>query len=115
VPLWAIQHDEENYPEAEAFDAFRFSRPSEEAGGEPTPQNATVVSLDNKFLPFGLGGHACPGRYFAVDEIKILLAYLIGNYDVERLAKRPENMAINENWVPHGKITMRIRRKGRPA
>ena len=30
---------------------------------------------------FGFGPHSCPGRFFAVYEIKIVLAHILQNYD----------------------------------
>jgi len=34
-------------------------------------------------LPFGAGGSMCPGRFLARDEIKIVLAVLLGLFDIE--------------------------------
>ncbi len=34
-------------------------------------------------MPFGFGRHACPGRFFAANEIKLVLAQLLLNYDMK--------------------------------
>ncbi|OCK76206.1 cytochrome P450 [Lepidopterella palustris CBS 459.81] len=39
------------------------------------------VTTSDEYLPFGHGKHACPGRFFASNEIKVLLCHLIMNYD----------------------------------
>lgn len=71
----------ELYPEPEKFDIYRFYRVREsgEAGAEAKAQ---LVSTSADFVaPFGYGKHACPGRFFAAAEIKILLVYMLLNYD----------------------------------
>ncbi|KAJ8072714.1 hypothetical protein PM082_016273 [Marasmius tenuissimus] len=35
------------------------------------------------WLRFGAGKHACSGRFFAVNELKILLSHIVLNYDVK--------------------------------
>ncbi|KAF9934014.1 hypothetical protein BGZ67_004031 [Mortierella alpina] len=39
---------------------------------------ATKVSTD--FLPFGMGKHACPGRFLAIQEIKTIGALMVSRY-----------------------------------
>jgi cytochrome P450 len=41
------------------------------------------VSPDLNFVSFGTGRHACPGRFFAVYEIKALVAHVLMTYDVK--------------------------------
>ncbi|CAO3627488.1 unnamed protein product [Cunninghamella blakesleeana] len=43
-------------------------------------KNSTKIGDD--FLLFGMGRHACPGRWFAVQEIKTLISYIIRQYEV---------------------------------
>ncbi|KAI8142406.1 cytochrome P450 [Fennellomyces sp. T-0311] len=50
------------------FDAYRFVKVTKE-------KCSSTVGID--FVTFGLGGHSCPGRYFAVIEIKYMLAELL--------------------------------------
>ncbi|KAK2820022.1 hypothetical protein FQN49_007797 [Arthroderma sp. PD_2] len=75
------------------FDGFRFERLRAFEGNEHKFQ-ATSTGLEN--LSFGLGTHACPGRFFAINEIKILLAHLILNYDWKFPdgQGRPENITL---------------------
>ncbi|KAK8103052.1 cytochrome P450 monooxygenase [Apiospora sp. TS-2023a] len=64
-------------------------------------------------LSFGYGGQACPGRYFAVAEIKLVLMRLLLEFDF-RLPpgkERPATRYADENVFmdPHAKLLMRTR------
>ncbi|KAI9257788.1 cytochrome P450 [Helicostylum pulchrum] len=52
------------------FDAYRFVNKK---------MKSTSIGVDH--LTFGLGPHACPGRYFAANEIKYLLAEMLIRYN----------------------------------
>ncbi|KAF2116783.1 cytochrome P450 monooxygenase-like protein [Lophiotrema nucula] len=80
VPSAAIYQDDANYPNPEKFDGFRFS--------ELRKQNSVAAHARNQFvttneqnLGFGYGAHACPGRFFAANEIKMILARAILEYE----------------------------------
>ncbi|KAI9323577.1 cytochrome P450 [Dichotomocladium elegans] len=40
-------------------------------------KDKTATKVSTEFLPFGLGKHACPGRWFAVQSIKVILSNLL--------------------------------------
>ncbi len=42
-----------------------------------------MATLSPDFLLFGHGRHACPGRFFAVNELKALVAYVLMMYDIK--------------------------------
>ncbi|UPK97445.1 hypothetical protein LCI18_008380 [Fusarium solani-melongenae] len=42
---------------------------------------AQLVSTSPDHLAFGYGLHACPGRFFATNEIKVILCFLLMKYD----------------------------------
>jgi cytochrome P450 len=56
------------------FEPFRFVNQD---------KNSTKVGEDYVF--FGMGKHACPGRWFAVQEIKTILSMLIRDYKISPL------------------------------
>ena len=65
---------------------------------------------------FGYGNHACPGRFYAIRKIKLVLAKLIMNYDFQwaqprPVHDRPEDFAIEAQLVaaPDAEILMRSR------
>ncbi|KAF7378406.1 Cytochrome P450 monooxygenase 51 [Mycena sanguinolenta] len=78
VPIFAEHHDEVNYSNAEVFDPFRFSRMREQDGEENKHQ---MVTPTLEYMTFGLGRHACPGRFFAMNEQKLILSHIIMTYD----------------------------------
>lgn len=71
-------NDPSIYPEPEKFDAYRYLK-MRERPGEETRHQFVTTSPDN--MTFGHGQHACPGRFFASNEIKILFCFLLLQYD----------------------------------
>jgi hypothetical protein len=67
----AHQHPDNYGTEGEKFDGFQWQKLGFSAA-QSTP----------KFLTFGLGRWACPGRQLAIHEIKILLYMLFSRFDV---------------------------------
>ncbi|TGJ87898.1 hypothetical protein E0Z10_g821 [Xylaria hypoxylon] len=47
------------------------------------PSKYHFTSIGDTNQNFGLGKHACPGRFFAAQEIKLILSYLLLNYDIK--------------------------------
>ncbi|KAJ7918486.1 cytochrome P450 [Mycena leptocephala] len=80
IPVLAEHQDEANYPNGDMFDPFRFSRMREQVGEGVKHQ---MVTLSSDFLTFGIGRHACPGRFFASNVQKLLLAHVIVTYDLK--------------------------------
>lgn len=60
------------------YDIYRFRKMREEPGGE---HRAQLVSTSPEHLTFGHGYYACPGRFFASNEIKVALCYLLLRFD----------------------------------
>jgi cytochrome P450 len=79
VPMHAMYLDDSLYPNASTFDAFRWSRLREQPGDEKRYQ---FVTTSPTHINFGHGRDACPGRFFAAQEIKLLLAHILLHYDV---------------------------------
>ncbi|GJJ12854.1 hypothetical protein Clacol_007099 [Clathrus columnatus] len=82
LPQFAVHMDDEVYPEPTQFQGFRFcANPSLENAGEPTNLTHRFTRIRPDFLLFGIGDHACPGRFFATTSLKIAMAHLIHTYD----------------------------------
>ncbi|KAF7347451.1 Ent-kaurene oxidase [Mycena venus] len=79
IPLKGLHFDPSVYPEPEKFDCFRFSKLRET---EESDVKHGFTTIERNFVPFGLGRHACPGRFFASMELKIMLAHMLLNYDI---------------------------------
>ncbi|EAU87973.1 cytochrome P450 [Coprinopsis cinerea okayama7 len=82
VPADATHRDPQYYEDPHTFKGFRFVDESEDSEGFNLDSlRNQMVALDTTFLLFGNGRSACPGRFFAVAEIKAMLAHLLMNYD----------------------------------
>ncbi|KAI1199298.1 cytochrome P450 [Nemania serpens] len=75
------------YKEPARFDAARFVKKRLEPGQENSWQ---FVTTSASHLNFGHGEHACPGRFFASNEIKIVLCHLLLKYDWRFVPDAPE-------------------------
>jgi cytochrome P450 len=123
VPGYAMHHDDNLYSDAEEYHPFRFSEmaaaQSKEAGGEVDGKaekllgktRHTWVTTSPEYTPFGHGRYACPGRFFASTELKILLAYLIFHYDIQPLPPPPQNLWRVAAQVAGLKPRFRVRRR----
>jgi len=80
LPLNAIDTNEEIYPNPYEFDGFRFSKLCDKDGNAVVNRHQAIATSSDH-LTFGVGRHACPGRFFAVNEIKALIAHIIVTYD----------------------------------
>jgi len=75
-----VQFNKTSYPDPEVFNPIRFVEPeTDEENG--VSQSMTTLRVD--YLPFGMGKHACPGRFFAALQMKMLLAHLVMTYDIQ--------------------------------
>jgi cytochrome P450 len=119
-----IHQDPLVYPERPTeYDAFRFSRPREAylervGAGEDAERlqkaleqkNTSLIAVGNEWVGFGNARHACPGRFFATLEMKLLLAQIVTRYDVELdWVGRPPNMRINGVSVPNQEAKLKVR------
>ncbi len=84
--MHAISYDDEVFPDADNFDAFRFYKLRQKAKDEGAIEGAAqnqFVSVSTHSLTFGYGRHACPGRFFAANEIKMIMANALLKYDIK--------------------------------
>lgn len=71
----------------EKFDALRWYRQRREeelTGSDKASAGASsqLVSVTPSNLTFGYGRHACPGRFFAANEVKMIVGRAILDYDI---------------------------------
>lgn len=62
---------------------------------------------------FGHESHACPGRFIAMNEIKVLLANMIMNYDwrFKDGIERPQNLFIGTMIAPDPKVEVIFKKR----
>jgi hypothetical protein len=70
---------EKSQPPLSEFYPWRFSEIRSRHGEENKHQ---FVSADKNNISFGTGVHACPGRFFASNEIKVVLVEMLKRYDL---------------------------------
>ncbi|KAI0164152.1 putative cytochrome P450 monooxygenase [Xylariaceae sp. FL1272] len=87
--------DESVYSDPERWDPYRFYR-MRAAPGSSSEHTTQLVSTSADHLGFGHGQHACPGRFFAANEVKVALAQLLLEYDW----KLPEGA--DASYLQHG-------------
>ncbi|KAK2626129.1 hypothetical protein QTJ16_004391 [Diplocarpon rosae] len=99
------------------FDGLRFYKLRGIPGNEHKYQYVTTASDS---LNFGHGNHACPGRFFASNEIKVILIELLRNWDFRfkgdvsgkgGVDKRPQNTYFDVTCKPDTQAEMEFRRR----
>ncbi|PPQ94539.1 hypothetical protein CVT25_011967 [Psilocybe cyanescens] len=91
INAWGNYRDDAYYhnPPAEVFDGFRFSQPTgdPESAQEDQPLQLLMATPTLEYNTFGYGRPACPGCFFAVAELKLMLGYMLTTYDFKFLPK----------------------------
>ncbi|TLD19198.1 hypothetical protein PspLS_09807 [Pyricularia sp. CBS 133598] len=103
--------DPTKYPEPETFDPYRFYNARQQPGGE---HKAQLVSLSPDHLTFGYGKTACPGRFFAANEVKLALCHLILKYDwklPEGSSAKPLMFGLDPIVNPEARIVFKRRKE----
>lgn len=110
MPVVPIAQDESVTSYPLTFDGFRHYRRRQEPGQSNRYQFATT---DENNMHFGHGKYACPGRFFAANTIKIILAHLILYYDFKLPdgKSRPENLCLHEYVFPDPKAEILFKEK----
>ena len=65
-------------------------------------------------IRFGFGRHACPGRFYAVRKVKLIVSKLLLNYDIEwahRVSTMPARLSVNGQFAPNLEQKIIIRRR----
>jgi len=102
--------DKVNYKNPEEFHGFRFEELSQKDGDFTKYQ---AVSLSKDFILFGQGRNGCPGRFFAINELKVMLAYVLLTYDVKLPGdgRRPENSWFRGQCSPNRTAEVMFRKR----
>ncbi|KAL2818237.1 cytochrome P450 [Aspergillus cavernicola] len=110
APMYAMYLDDRIYPDASTFDAFRFSKLRAQPGHENRHQ---FVTTSPTHINFGHGKDACPGRFFAAHEIKLLLAHALLSYEIrlEDPTKLPEPSWYDRSRKPNQTARVLFRRR----
>ncbi|KAF3766428.1 cytochrome P450 [Cryphonectria parasitica EP155] len=87
TPSLAVLHDAAHYKDPEVFDAYRFFNlrtkdDTPDPNGFRNREQYQFVSVTKENTSFGFGKHACPGRFFAANEIKLIMARIVLQFDL---------------------------------
>ncbi|KAH8105090.1 cytochrome P450 [Cristinia sonorae] len=109
----ATHFDDENYENAEMFDPWRFARMEKTDSADTAALRNQFVNARPEILTFGLGKHACPGRFFASTELKSLLANFVVAYDMkfEKEGVLPSPTWVTTSVVPNRSAIVMFRRR----
>lgn len=90
-PSTAISADPSVYENPDEFDGLRFYKMRQRTLEDD--MRYQLISTGNTQMHFGLGRHACPGRWFASYEIKLILITLMSRFDIKlkKGESRPRN------------------------
>ncbi|XP_076340696.1 cytochrome P450 3A24-like isoform X2 [Tachypleus tridentatus] len=80
IPLYAIHHDPDYYPQPDVFDPERFL---------PEKKNERHPYA---YIPFGAGPRNCVGMRFALMEAKLCLAYILRTFRFRACAETREKL-----------------------
>ncbi len=110
VPAAAILQDDDVEPTASVFDGFRYFK-KRQAADEANKHQFAMTDTNN--LHFGHGKFSCPGRFFASNEIKIIMAHLLMAYEFKYPPgqSRPKNLTADENMFPDPSARLMIRKR----
>nr|QKX96248.1 CYP68J5 [Aspergillus ochraceus] len=100
----------EYYTDPLQYDGYRYFNKRQTPGED---KNALLVSTSANHMGFGHGVHACPGRFFASNEIKIALCHIILNYEwrlPDGFKPQPLNIGMTYLADPNTRMLIRPRK-----
>lgn len=100
MPTWGLHSDDEVYEDAETFKGFRFAG-DRVASSQPT----------DRFLSFGHGRHACPGRHLALVIIKLFVLEFLDTSEYKEGQERLKAWNFHTACVPDMEGRVLIRKK----
>ncbi|GJJ09828.1 hypothetical protein Clacol_004052 [Clathrus columnatus] len=119
VPTIARHMDDEVFPNAKTFDGFRFCKPQsatddrgDSVNRAGTSASSKLTTLSSDYLLFGLGEHACPGRFFAANLIKLTISHMLMTYDIKLDPTcPPSGRYVTADFQPSPKDVLLFRKK----
>lgn len=115
APAAAIATDPDTFVDPEVFDGHRYRRLREQHKEGASSLVLGMSTIDS--LGFGLGNQACPGRFLAVNNLKLMLARLLTGWELslekngqEYSGNRPDIEYNDFSVVPPSEYSLRLRR-----
>ncbi|KAL8829596.1 MAG: hypothetical protein Q9191_001923 [Dirinaria sp. TL-2023a] len=114
VPSQAVGMDAAQITDPHTFQGFRFTKIREVTVSVAEKGRTHWAASNLDHLAFGYGRHVCPGRFFASNEIKLIMVHLLMSYDfefAEGLKDRPKNLCAEIQLIPNPETRVRVRRR----
>ncbi|OTA55558.1 cytochrome P450 [Hypoxylon sp. EC38] len=111
VATTSPEQDEPGDPDQGRFDGYRYYR--KRLTRDSQSSRYDYASTDKSHVGFGHGRYACPGRFEASIEIKVLLAHILLQYDVRlppRMNTRPQSVKLLEFQFLDLEATVELRK-----
>lgn len=111
----SVHHDPEVYQDAKEFKPWRsYDQTNAEGLGKDSKKYAAVTPSET-FLAWGLGKHACPGRWYASMLVKHLVVYILLQYDIKlpdsAKGKRPADLRMVGTILPNTRASVLFKRR----
>lgn len=102
--------DSEVYQDPSAFNPARYVEAREVPGQSNRWQ---YVTTSPEQMGFGLGRHACPGRFYVANEIKMIFAHLLLKYDwsLDQTYGKAKKASMEGHPVPDYAARLRCKRR----
>ncbi|RFU80557.1 cytochrome p450 [Trichoderma arundinaceum] len=106
---YELNHDPDVYPNPNEFDPWRFLKMRNSIDAN----KHHFAYASDQTINFGAGTHACPGRYYAGYEIKLILVHILTRYDVKwpEGQSRPPNMVHDFQNSPSPMVPLLFKEK----
>ncbi|KAE8337078.1 hypothetical protein BDV24DRAFT_177948 [Aspergillus arachidicola] len=118
APSMMVNLDDSLWTDATSFDGYRFEKLRTIKGNEQKFQYASTSASE---LNWGYGTHACPGRHYASNQIKLMIVSLLSRYefqsdheqkDENAIFERPPNVVDGVRIMPNPQAMVMVRSLG---
>lgn len=101
------------YPSPYTFQPHRFLTLRHNNNNDPARAHAAeFTSATTEHMGFGFGRHACPGRFYAVAFVKMVLCHVLLKYDLRLVGGRPVVDTYGVNMTASRTAEVEVRRRG---
>jgi cytochrome P450 len=113
-PLGPIALDPSIFPDPNKFDPLRSYRKRVAEGLIGQSSKYMASSATEEHLVFGHGSQACPGRFFAVNEVKLVLLFFLLDFEFkqpERQLSKRLHFPFEEYYVLNPTLKLMMKKK----
>ncbi|KAJ2981017.1 hypothetical protein NQ176_g2278 [Zarea fungicola] len=119
VPIYSIHTDSRFYSDPKEYQPFRFV---ESSNPPSVPENQEdekrqdgrrlhAGQTTDRYLGWGYGRGACPGRWLVVHLTQLIMAKIILDYDMEAIEAAPDIYVLGDSPMPPLSQTIMLRRR----